>query len=92
VLEASPLWDGQVCVLQVSDASEHTMQIRALASASDSSKAWDLRWHVREKLIQFPQNRYPESLPTRRIEFHNESRRDQPSASRDTDQLNQFAQ
>lgn len=40
LLESSPLWDQKVCVLQVSDATEHTMQIRALASATDSGKAW----------------------------------------------------
>ena len=43
ILESTPLWDKKVCVLQVSDASEHTVQIRALTSAADSSKAWDLR-------------------------------------------------
>jgi hypothetical protein len=31
--------------------------------ARDASKAWDLRRYVREKLIQFLQQRYPDSLP-----------------------------
>jgi small-conductance mechanosensitive channel len=53
ILESTPLWDRKVCVLQVSDSSEHAMQVRALTSAADSSKAWDLRCYVREKLIQF---------------------------------------
>lgn len=70
LLESTPLWDRQVCVLQVSDASEQTIQVRALASASDSSKAWDLRCYVREKLIEFLKERFPESLPTRRVEYH----------------------
>ena len=52
ILETTPLWDKKVCVLQVSDATEHTMQIRALASAADSSQAWDLRCLVREQLIK----------------------------------------
>jgi small-conductance mechanosensitive channel len=69
LVESSPLWDQKVCVLQVSDASEHTMQVRALTSAADSSKAWDLRCYVREKLIQFMQERYPESLPKVRAEM-----------------------
>lgn len=69
LVELSPLWDQKVCVLQVSDASEHTMQVRALTSASDSSKAWDLRCYVREKLIQFLQERYPGSLPKVRAEM-----------------------
>jgi hypothetical protein len=63
ILEASPLWDGKVNVLQVTDAKEHTVEVRALASAADASIAWDLRCEIREKLIAFVQQRYPESLP-----------------------------
>jgi small-conductance mechanosensitive channel len=70
VLESTPLWDQKVCVLQVSDATEHTMQIRALASASDSGKAWDLRCYVREKLIGFLLQKYPASLPKTRAELN----------------------
>ncbi len=66
IVEASPLWDRKVCVLQVTDATESTIQIRALTSAADSSKAWDLRCEVREKLITFLQERYPECLPKTR--------------------------
>jgi len=32
-------------------------------SASNSSKAWDLRCAVREGLVTFVQNNYPEYLP-----------------------------
>jgi small-conductance mechanosensitive channel len=72
LLESTPLWDQKVCVLQVTDATEHAMQIRALSSASDSSKAWDLRCFVREGLISFLQNRYPESLPKTRAQLNAE--------------------
>jgi small-conductance mechanosensitive channel len=70
VVESTPLWDHKVCVLQVSDATEHAMQVRALTSAADSSKAWDLRCLVREKLIRFLQEKYPASLPKTRAELH----------------------
>jgi small-conductance mechanosensitive channel len=70
ILESTPLWDKKVCVLQISDATEHTVQIRALTSAADSSKAWDLRCLVREELIKFLQEKYPESLPRARAEVH----------------------
>src|SRR5690606_30128810 len=63
ILEASPKWDGKVNVLQVTDAKPHTLEIRALASARDASDAWDLRCEVREKLVQFLQRNFPESLP-----------------------------
>lgn len=63
ILDASPLWDRRVKVLQVTDAKPHTLELRALASAADASRAWDLRCEVREKLIDFLQKNYPESLP-----------------------------
>jgi small-conductance mechanosensitive channel len=63
ILAASPRWDGRVNVLQVTDAKEHTIEVRALASAADASLAWDLRCEIREKLIQFLQRQYPDSLP-----------------------------
>lgn len=66
ILEESHLWDGKTWGLQVTDLTEHTMQLRALMSASDSGKAWDLRCLVREKLVQFLQEKHPGSLPTRR--------------------------
>ncbi|HUI43503.1 MAG TPA: mechanosensitive ion channel domain-containing protein [Terriglobia bacterium] len=69
ILESSELWDGKVCGLQVTDATERTVQLRALMSAADSSKAWDLRCDVREKLIAFLQERYPESLPRTRADI-----------------------
>lgn len=63
------LWDGQVCVLQVTDAREKTVEIRALMSSDDSSKSFDLRCCIREKLIEFIQKNYPESLPKTRAEL-----------------------
>jgi small-conductance mechanosensitive channel len=75
IVEASPYWDGKVKVLQVTAATEHTLELRALASARDASTAWDLRCEIREKLIHFLQERYPESLPRFRAEL--------PSAPRD---------
>lgn len=68
ILEASPLWDRKVNNLQVTDTTEHAVQIRALASASDASRAWDLRCDVREQLLKFLQQEYPESLPRLRLE------------------------
>lgn len=63
ILDASSSWDRKVAVLQVTDAKERTLELRALASARDASSAWDLRCEVREKLIVFLQKNYPASLP-----------------------------
>jgi len=69
ILQSDPNWDGKVNVLQVTNSTERTMELRALMSAADSPSAWDLRVHVREKLIEFLQKNYPESLPRSRIEM-----------------------
>ncbi len=69
VLESTPLWDGKVNVLQVTDSTKETVESRALMSAKDSPTAWDLRVLVREKLIQFVQENYPASLPRMRVEM-----------------------
>jgi small-conductance mechanosensitive channel len=63
ILKASRYWDGKVNVLQVTNAKEHTLEIRALASAADASQAWDLRCEIREKLVAFLQREFPDSLP-----------------------------
>lgn len=63
------LWDGRVCVLQVTEASERSMQLRALVSSPDSSRNWDLRCHIRENLIGFVQRQYPQALPQLRADL-----------------------
>jgi small-conductance mechanosensitive channel len=69
ICRSTPLWSGKVCVLQVTDCREQTMQLRALMDAQNSSDAWDLRCLVREKLIDFLQKNYPKHLPRIRGEF-----------------------
>jgi small-conductance mechanosensitive channel len=69
ILKTTDLWDGKAWGLQVTGASGHTVELRALMSATDSSKAWDLRCLVREKLITFLQQKYPQSLPRTRVEM-----------------------
>lgn len=69
ILEKQPEWDGQVNVLQVTDAKEQTIELRALMSAADSPAAWDLRVKVREELIRFVQEKYPQYLPKTRVQL-----------------------
>ena len=72
LLNSSPDWDGQVNVVQVTNTTESTVEIRALMSAKDSPTAWNLRVFIREKLIEFIRDNYPESLPKTRIRMHEE--------------------
>ncbi|WP_455813587.1 mechanosensitive ion channel family protein [Pseudomonas graminis] len=63
VLSETKLWDQQTQVLQVTDTTDKTMTIRLLMTAQNSPTAFDLRCHVREKMIEFIQQNYPQSLP-----------------------------
>ena len=66
LLEINPLWDKRVKVLQVTNTSERTIEVRALMSASSSGNAFDLRCDVREGLVKFIQVNYPHSFPITR--------------------------
>jgi small-conductance mechanosensitive channel len=67
LLEINPLWDKRVKVLQVTNTSEKTIEVRALMSATSSGNAFDLRCDVREGLITFVQDHYPHCLPVTRL-------------------------
>ena len=73
IVDGNPLWDGDVCSVQVTDAKEQTLELRALISTEDASKGWDLRCQIREELIAFIRNDYPQFLPRTRVEFKPES-------------------
>ncbi|MFC4212180.1 mechanosensitive ion channel family protein [Pedobacter lithocola] len=71
LLTNNPLWDKRVNVVQVTDTNKDgSIEIRFLMSASNSSRAFDLRCNVREAMITFIQNNYPESLPKKRLDFN----------------------
>ncbi len=72
LLNECELWDKNVNVLQVTDSKESTIEIRILVSAINSPTVWDLRVYIREKMIEFIQKNYPESLPRTRITLKNE--------------------
>src|ERR1700731_1029548 len=63
LVENNPKWDKRVCGLQVTDAKQSTIEVRALVSGTDPGKTFDLRCEVREGLIEFLRRDYPESLP-----------------------------
>lgn len=69
ILEKTPEWDGKTCVVQVTNTTERSMEVRALMSSSDASKLWTLRCVVREKLIDYIQKQYPRCLPRIRTEI-----------------------
>jgi len=68
IVTDDPRWDGRVAQLVMTDVTERTVQLRALVSASDSGRAWDLRCHVREKLVDYIRREHPLALPRLRAE------------------------
>jgi small-conductance mechanosensitive channel len=74
IVEGTDLWDGRVCSLQVTNSTKLGMEIRALASAEDSPKTWNLRCHIREHLVDFIKRSFPESLPRSRVELDGKGR------------------
>jgi small-conductance mechanosensitive channel len=67
IVKDSPLWDKRVCGLQVTDLTDKTMELRCLVSSGGSSQLFDLRCLVREKMVGFLRENYPEALPTMRV-------------------------
>ncbi|WP_052469356.1 mechanosensitive ion channel family protein [Pseudomonas massiliensis] len=85
--EIPHLWDGRVCVLQVTDTSEKSMQLRILLSSLDSSRSWDARCHVRERLITFINHEYPQCLPQLRAELQTKTIRPDAHQARKADNI-----
>ena len=69
VLESTDMWDRKVWNLLVTNADGHTVEMRALMSAADSGTAFSLRCYVREQLIGFLQENYPQCLPRTRADI-----------------------
>lgn len=74
VVRSTDLWDGRVCNLQVTNVTNEGVELRALASAADSSQTWDLRCYIREHILDFIKNNFPESLPRTHIKLSRTSR------------------
>lgn len=67
MLKDNANWDGRVWNVQVTETSEQYKEIRVLLSSADASRNWDLRTAIREKLIDFINNNYPETFARIRI-------------------------
>jgi hypothetical protein len=68
ILASTDLWDGRTGVLQVTDAVAGWVRVRVLVTAKDAPTLFDLRCHIRERLIDWMQRYSPASLPRVRIE------------------------
>ncbi len=68
IVSSSSLWDRRVANLQVADAKEATIVVRALVSAKSAGALGDLRNEVREKLLAFLRDEHPAALPRHRAD------------------------
>lgn len=73
LLTDNPRWDKNVQVVQVTNSTQDTIEIRMLMSAKNSPTTWDLRCEVREEMIKFIQEHYPEALPKTRASLEKDS-------------------
>ncbi|MBV9554837.1 MAG: mechanosensitive ion channel family protein [Alphaproteobacteria bacterium] len=64
IVHEGRLWDGKTALLQVTDASTATVEMRALVSARNAADLWNLRCEVREKMIEFLQRADPAAQPS----------------------------
>jgi small-conductance mechanosensitive channel len=69
IVRESKNWNGQVVNLQVTDAKERTIELRAIMSANNAGQTFDLRCEVREKMIDFLKKTYPQALPRERVDM-----------------------
>ncbi|GAB3966189.1 mechanosensitive ion channel [Spirosoma terrae] len=74
IVENDPLWTGESFAVQVTDTTPTCIQVRVLASAQDAPSAFDLRCHMREQLIAFIRDEYPQGLPQTRLMLAEELR------------------
>lgn len=75
ILEASPLWDKRVNVVQVTDSKQGSIEVRFLMSARNSSQAFDLRCIVREEMLLHIRTYFPESLPKTRVSIQGDEKK-----------------
>ncbi len=67
ILKEDPLFDGFAWSLDLTNLTEHVVEMRATVSARNAGDTTNLRRHVREKLVTFLQKNYPECLPRTRV-------------------------
>jgi small-conductance mechanosensitive channel len=67
MLKESTDWDGRIWNVEVTDTTQQYKELRILVSSSDSSRNWNLKTALREKLIDFINENYPDSFAKIRI-------------------------
>ena len=69
IVKDADQWDGRTEGVLVTALQPDTVEVRALISAKNASDQWDLRCHVREKLLEWMQRRGKDHMPKFRVEM-----------------------
>lgn len=69
-LDTQPLWDKRLASCQVVDSTGGVIRVRFVASAADSSAQWNLRCEIREHMVEWVRENYPEALPRTRVDIN----------------------
>lgn len=67
-IEDQPQWDRRQAGVQVTDATGSLVKVRAVVSAADAPRLWELRCAVREHLVDWIRTHHPDALPRTRAE------------------------
>ena len=62
IVHGSRWFNGTAWTLQVVDSTEFAVVVRATATASDASSAWELRCDIREGMLEYLQREQPDAL------------------------------
>jgi small-conductance mechanosensitive channel len=77
LVAASPYWNKKVSNFEVTDIKQSCMELRILVSANDGGILWNLRCEIREQLMKFITENYPQCLArTRSISIKDDNSRE----------------
>lgn len=66
LLNINPFWDKRVGSIQVFNTTDRIVELRVLVSGPNAGTLFDLRCYVRENLLKFISENYPQHLPKTR--------------------------
>lgn len=67
-VSADPLWDKRVQVVQVTETSSNSIEVRLLMSAKDAPELFDLRCNIREGMLAWIRRNQPTAIAFSRVE------------------------
>ncbi len=73
IVRANSNWDGKGFGLQVTNLTEHSMQLRCLATCRNSNDGFNMGCDIREGMMTYIQQHYPNAFPTTRFSTHSDA-------------------